>query len=79
MPLPVWRCPPIGDKYQHLCEHGQGRRRVSAEVSVAVQCMVGAGSAAKRAVPRLLSPKSLDVAEMAILQGPFRGGNPMCY
>jgi hypothetical protein len=42
-----------------------------------VQCMVGAGSAAKRAVPRLLSPKSLDVAEMAILQGPFRGGNPM--
>ena len=38
---------------------------VSAEVSVAAQCMVGAGSAAKRAVPRLVWPKWVDAVETA--------------
>ena len=53
----VWRFPPVGDKVKHQREHGQGRRAVSAEVGSAVLCMVGAASAAKRAVPRLASPK----------------------
>ena len=74
----VWRFPPIGDKVQHQREHGQGRRTVSAEDSGTVQCMGGAASAAKSAVPRLVWPKSVAAVETAILQTPVRGGDPMC-
>eukprot|EP00964_Phaeocystis_antarctica_P124455 scaffold88097_cov93-Phaeocystis_antarctica.AAC.2 len=69
MPTPLCLFPPIGDKVQHLREHDQGRRIVSAEARVAqpsAQCRAWCGQSGWTLWRRPFCKHRLE------------GGNPMC-